>query len=100
LNICFDVKKLSQFRVASISQFSPSQGLLFYSSSTVQLEAQVDVHWEIVFIHGNPLLLFILWRLLISYKFKKQYIMSKSSTKVKYRAFESFTSKVTLLTTI
>ena len=115
LDICYVVNKLSQFmgdpRASHLQALhyllrhlkrTPEQGLLFSSSSPLQLQAYVDADCGSCVDTRRLTTEFcvLISDSLVSWKSKKQPTMSRSSAEAEYRALASVTSEITWLTNL
>ena len=114
-SICYSVHKLSQFmsspkvpylqaayRILKYLKKTPGQGLFLSARSELQLKSYCDADWVAYPNTRRSIIGFcvFLGDSLISWKSKKQQVVSRSSTESEYRSMATVTSEVVWLITL
>ena len=111
-DICYSIHKLSQFmsspkvthsqasyRVLKYLKKTPGQGLFLFACSELRLKAYCDANWTTCLDIRRSILGFcvFLGESLISWKCKKQQVVSRSSVEYEYRSMDIVTSLIVSL---
>ncbi|KAL6313098.1 hypothetical protein AAG906_021157 [Vitis piasezkii] len=98
-DLTYSVNKLSQFLILQYIKGSPSKGIFFSASSSLQLKAFSDSDWAACPDSRKSVTGFCIFLgdSLISWKSKKQRTVSRSSAEAEYRAMAHVTCELTWL---